>query len=202
MLTLAAAAFMAGLGSCVGPCAASRYVALAALVASANRRDRWVRVACFIAGLLLCYGVLAVTASVIGALVTLSPFVYLALALCFLAMGLRTLTGPQRCERRRPGAATPGSALLAGGALGLVFSPCCAPVIGVMATVAAASGSFSASLLAVFAFTVGHISPLAAAGVGLKISDRFLLSHTFDAAMGTVGAGLSLALALYYGLLA
>ena len=202
MLVFGAGAFAAGLGSSLGPCAASRYVALAALVSSTSGRGRWLQVASFIAGLLLCYALLAVTASLVGALIALSRFVYLGLALCFGILGLRTLTNAQTCVQRRSADTSPGSAFITGGALGLVISPCCAPVIGIMATVAAASGSFRTGLLAGFAFMLGHISPLATVGIGLKIGERFRVGHAVEAAMSTVGGGLLLSLAFYYGILA
>lgn len=202
MLAPIATAFLAGLATSIGPCVAPRYLALAALVANMSGRRRWLRVACFMAGLLLCYAMVAVTMSSVGAIVTLSRFFYLALAVCFLAHGLQALIVPQSCKRARSGSAPSGSALIAGGALGLVFSPCCTPVVGLMATVAAASGSLFMALVAVFAFGLGHVAPLATVGAGLEVGERFAFRREFHGAMDTIGGGLSLAVACYYGILA
>lgn len=202
MITLAVSAFLAGLATSVGPCVAPRYLALAALVANSSGRARWLLVVCFVVGLLLCYGMLAMTASLIAALAALSRFVYFGLALCFLGVGLRTLAAPQTCAHRGLAGTSPGSALMAGGALGLVFSPCCTPVVGLMASIAITPGSFNTALLAVFAFTIGHIAPLATVGVGLRIAERLAFGDILGASTGTIAGGLSLALACYYGLLA
>jgi cytochrome c biogenesis protein CcdA len=156
---------------------------------------------CFIVGLMLSYGLLATTASLLGAIVALSPFVYLALALSFLVFGLRALTthesSSHQCAR-----SSAGSAVLTGGTLGLVFSPCCAPVVGMMASMAAASGSLVAALAGTFAFAMGHVAPLVAIGLSLKIGDRLRFPHALEDATATTGAGLALALACYYGILA
>jgi cytochrome c biogenesis protein CcdA len=201
MIAFVAAAFMAGLTTSVGPCVAPRYLALASLVAKTNTRQRWVRIMCFIIGLMLSYGLLATTAWLFGAILALSRFVYLGLALSFLVFGLRALTtresSSHQCAR-----SSAGSAVLTGGALGLVFSPCCAPVVGTMASVAAASGSLVAALAGTFAFAAGHVAPLVAAGLGLKIGDRLRFPPALEGAIGTIGAGLALALACYYGILA
>jgi cytochrome c-type biogenesis protein len=202
MLALVASAFLAGLTTSVGPCVAPRYLALAALVANMNGRRRWLRVICFMAGLLLCYGVLAATASLVGAVVALSRFLYLGLAVCFLGLGLRGLIVTQSCERARMVGTSSGLALITGGALGLVFSPCCTPVVGLMAIVTTATGSPFTALLTVLAFGLGHVAPLATVALGLDLGERLAFRHVLDDAMVTIGGGLSLALGCYYGVLA
>ncbi|MGD0969375.1 MAG: cytochrome c biogenesis protein CcdA [Candidatus Aquilonibacter sp.] len=201
MLALVVSAFLAGLATSLGPCVAPRFLALAALVANMNGRRRWLRVICFMAGLLLCYGMLAVTASLVGAVVALSRFLYVGLALYFLGLGLRALVVAQSCDGARLGDSRPGSVVIVGGAMGLVFSPCCTPVAGLMATVAV-SGSLFTALLAVLAFGLGHVTPLATVGVGLNVGERSAFRHALNGAMDTIGGGLSLALVCYYGILA
>lgn len=197
-----ASAFGAGLATSVGPCVAPRYLALAAIVADANGRAKWLRVVGFATGLLLCYGLLAVTASLIGTLLAFSHLIYLGLAACFFCFGLRLLALDQgrlhRCERDRLG----GSALLTGGALGLVVSPCCTPAVATMASVASLSSSPFASLTVTLAFALGHIAPLASVGLGLRWGTRNAVSPALQSASSVIGGGLSLALAGYYGLLA
>jgi len=197
-----ASAFLAGLATSIGPCIAPRYLALTALLANSRACGRWLRVVCFAGGLLLCYGLLATAVSLIAALAVLSRFIYLGLALGFLGFGLRTLTASPACAHARSAGTSPGAAFMAGGALGLVFSPCCTPVVGVIAGIAATSGSFSAALPAAFAFALGHLAPLATVGAGFRVGERFAFGNALGAAMGTIGGGLSVALACYYGILA
>jgi cytochrome c-type biogenesis protein len=202
MLALLATAFLAGLATSVGPCVAPRYLALAALAANTSGRRRWLRVACFMVGLLLCYTMVAVTASLVGAVIALSRFIYIGLAMYFLAHGLRAIMLPQSCKGPRSAGSRSVSALIAGGALGLVFSPCCTPVIGLMGTVAVSSGSIFTTLLAVLAFALGHLAPLATVGIGLDVGECFAFRRALQGAMDTIGGGLSLALVCYYGILA
>jgi cytochrome c-type biogenesis protein len=195
-----ASAFGAGLATSVGPCVAPRYLALAAIVADPGGRAKWLRVAAFVTGLLLCYAVLAVTASLIGKLVAFSQLIYLGLAACFLCLGLRALASDKGCQHQRDRLG--GSALLTGGALGLVVSPCCTPVVATMAGVASLSGSPFASLTVTLAFAVGHIAPLASVGLGLRWGARIAVGPAVQSASGVIGGGLSLAIAGYYVLLA
>ena len=202
VITLAVSAFVAGLTTSVGPCVAPRYLALAALVANSTGRARWLLVVCFVAGLLLCYSVLAMTVSLIAGLAALSRLMYLGLALCFLGFGLRAIAAPPTCAHRASAGTSPGAALIAGGALGMVFSPCCTPVVGLMASIAMTPGSLNTALLCVVAFVIGHIAPLATVGVGLKFADRFAFGDVLSGSTGTIAGGLSVALACYYALLA
>lgn len=199
---IVASAFGAGLATSIGPCVAPRYLALAAIVADASGRAKWLRVAAFVAGLVLCYGVLAVTASFIGTLVAFSPLIYLGLAACFLYVGLRALAVRQSCTHQRQQDRSAGRALLTGGALGLVVSPCCTPIVATMAGVASVSGSPLASFTVALAFALGHIAPLASVGLGLPWSARLAAGPELQSASSVIGAGISLALAGYYGLLA
>lgn len=202
MVALAVSAFLAGLATSVGPCMAPRYLALAALVANTEARRRWAHVACFIAGLLLCYALLAVTATLIGTLAAFSQFVYVGLSLCFLSFGLRAIAISGRCAHRHLGDTSPAAALMSGGALGLVFSPCCSPIVGIVASTAAATNSPDVALVSVFGFALGHVAPLATIGLGTKLGERIRFGADFEGALGTIGGGLSVALACYYGILA
>jgi cytochrome c biogenesis protein CcdA len=197
-----ASAFGAGLATSIGPCVAPRYLALAAIVADAGGRARWLRVAAFVTGLLLCYGVLALTASLIGTLVAFSQLIYLGLSGAFLCFGLRALAFDKGCLHQHDRNRSGGTALLAGGALGLVVSPCCTPVVATIAGVTSLSGSPLASFSVAIAFAMGHIAPLASLGLGLRWVARIAEDPTLQNASSVIGGGLSLALAGYYGLLA
>jgi len=195
-------AFGAGLTTSVGPCVAPRYLAITAVVADANGRLRWLRVAAFVTGLLLCYGALATAATLIGTLIVFSQLVYIGLAVCFLCFGLRALAVNESCSHRHARNVSAGSAMLAGMAMGLVFSPCCTPVVAMTAGVAALSGSPLGALSVTLAFAAGHVAPLAIAGLGLKLGGRIVPPASFPSLASTVGGGLSIALACYYGVLA
>jgi cytochrome c biogenesis protein CcdA len=71
-----------------------------------------------------------------------------------------------------------------------------------MGTVAASSGSIFTTLLAVLAFALGHLAPLATVGIGLDVGECFAFRRALQGAMDTIGGGLSLALVCYYGILA
>ncbi|HTX57053.1 MAG TPA: cytochrome c biogenesis protein CcdA [Candidatus Acidoferrales bacterium] len=200
-LTLAAA-FTAGLGTSVGPCAAPRYLALAAIVAREKGAARWMRVGLFVVGLLSCYVVLAACASLIGVLTVRSESIYLVLAAGFAFFGLWTLAVRRDCAHACTSGRGPmGSSLLAGSALGLVLSPCCTPAVAMMASAGAAVGLSAASMSVVLAFCFGHVAPLAMAGVGLGAGER-AAPGWLQRAGSTVSGGLSIALACYYAILA
>lgn len=184
------AAFGTGAATSIGPCAAPRYLALAAIVADARGATRWIRIGLFALGLILCYLLLAQTTSLMRLLIRSSALVYGLLALASLIFGIRALYDLHRGAHRHAHGAT----LLAGGALGLVVSPCCAPTIALSAGMVAA-GSTGEALLAAAAFACGHIALLATIGVGVRAA-------RFGDAARTVAGALGIALAGYYGLLA
>jgi cytochrome c-type biogenesis protein len=203
MNTLAvAAAFGAGLSTSVGPCVAPRYLALTAITAHTRGRSRYLRVVCFVAGLLACYALLGTAASLIGQVEVFSRVIYLALAAAFLGFGLHALLVRRSCAhsaRRQP---LGGIALASGGALGLVLSPCCSPVVAIIASVGLSPGSIATSLTGALAFAAGHLAPLATIGLGVGASERLTGIRALSGAGSTVSGGLALALAAYYGLLA
>jgi hypothetical protein len=71
-----------------------------------------------------------------------------------------------------------------------------------MASMAAGTNSPEMALLSVLAFAMGHVAPLATIGFGMKLGERVRFAAAFEVALGTIGGGLSLALACYYGILA
>ncbi len=95
-----------------------------------------------------------------------------------------------------------GASLLSGGTLGLVLSPCCTPVVAMIASVGVTSGSFAASLVNAAAFAAGHVAPLTMIGLGAGAAERFAPIRVLSGAATTISGGLSIALAAYYGLLA
>ncbi len=116
----------AGVVTSVGPCAAPRYVAVAALAHAA--RAPWTIVAAFASGLVAAYVALGALASgvgtatsALGSLWSASSYVYGALATALLAGGVFTLlrasgtAAPDRCDHRTgrdasaSGTAAPGT---------------------------------------------------------------------------------------------
>ena len=148
------------------------------------------RVAAFVTGLLLCYGVLALTASLIGTLVAFSQLIYLGLSGAFLCFGLRALAFDKGClhqhERNRSGVQLCSPAVHSV----LVVSPCCTPVVATIAGVTSLSGSPLASFSVAIAFAMGHIAPLASLGLGLRWVARIAEDPTLQNASGVIGGGI------------
>ena len=188
MITLALGAFAAGFATSMGPCAAPRYLALVALCSKAHRGARWLRAALFATGIVVCYVLLAQAAASLGRLAHLSPWLYAAMALAFLALGVHTLATVERGQ-----GCSHGASLFAGSAAGLLISPCCTPLLG-FSGIAASHGS-AAATLCIAAFAVGHVTPLALVPLGLQLQRG-------GPASATLNGGLSIALAAYCGLLA
>jgi cytochrome c-type biogenesis protein len=196
-------AFAAGVATSVGPCVAPRFVAVAAL-ASSSGVTRWKVIAAFAAGLCASYVALGVASGFAGRIAAISDHVYALLALVLLAFGLKTLWSepPQSCSHVDPKPRSLGGACLLGMSFALVASPCCAPVIVVLGSLAASgpSAAFGAALIGSYA--IGHALPLAGAGFGWQWIGTRLDVRTLGTAMQTVGGALMIALAGYYGALA
>jgi cytochrome c biogenesis protein CcdA len=201
-LVQAGTAVAAGAVTGFGPCAAPRYVALAALASGAKGVERWLRIAAFVAGLSTSSLLLALVASLLGAAARYSSIVYAAMACAFAIYGLRTLlAGAARCEHHQRPNVSSGGAFLLGSSFALVLSPCCAPMLAGISMLAA-SGSPSLRLALIGAFFVGHCVPLAAAAAGtsaLQHLDRYLSAET---PVAIVGGALMLSMSAYYLLLA
>ncbi len=197
------APFSLGLITSVGPCVAPRYLALVALVENSDAKTRWMRSAWFLGGLAVCYVALTAVTSWAVRIQSISEFVYAALALSFLLIGLNRLVVRVRCEHWQ--ASQPptsrGWLWLVGAALGLVISPCCNPVLGLAGTFSAGS-SATAALVSTTAFMIGHLGPIALAACGLGAGAKFLRIERWGDPVTTISAALMLALAVYYGLLA
>jgi thiol:disulfide interchange protein DsbD len=208
--------FAAGAATSIGPCAAPRYIAVAALV-SATRSPAHI-VAAFVAGLASAYVLLGTAAGLLGAVWSRSWILYAALACVLGAGGVITLFGGRRpcqpCEGANAanafeasacasqGRAGLGGAFLLGAGSALVVSPCCTPVVAGIAGLTAASGHTAAGVLLLATFACGHAIPVVAAGaLGSRIASalrRIVASHAPAVVSGT----LMIALAAFYGLLA
>ena len=200
--------FAAGVVTSIGPCAAPRYVAVAALVNASRAPVRVV--GAFVAGLVGAYVMLGAGVGLLGSLWNVAGTVYAVLAVALGAGGLFTLLrGDGSRHDGSPHACTPrlhagiGGTLLLGASSALVFSPCCTPLVAGIAGYTMTNGGDAiagAGLLATFA--CGHATPVIGAGaLGSRIAfamRRVAASHAPSLIAGT----LMLALAAYYGALA
>ena len=200
--------FAAGMVTSIGPCAAPRYVALAALV-NASRRPARV-IAAFVAGLVGAYVVLGAAAGALGALWSASRFVYAALAFMLAVAGVTTLLRDGGASHAHAsvhangagGRVSLGGTLLLGASSAFVVSPCCTPVVAGIAGLTTASGHAGEGVALLAAFACGHVLPIVSAGaVGTRAACA--LRHVVASHASAVVAGtLMLALAAYYGVLA
>ncbi len=200
--------FAAGAVTSVGPCAAPRYVALAALV-NASRRP-WRIVAAFAAGLIGAYVVLGVATGTVGALWSASGLVYAALAVALAVAGIATLVRGGGASHMHEDAAvlrgdvraSAGGTFLLGASSAFLVSPCCTPIVAGIAGLTTASGHTANGVALLATFACGHALPVVFAGaVGTRVADTvrgLAASHAPAVVAGT----LMLALAAYYGVLA
>jgi thiol:disulfide interchange protein DsbD len=200
--------FVAGAVTSVGPCAAPRYVALAALV-NASRKPARV-IAAFVAGLVGAYVALGIAAGSVAALWTISRFVYVALAVTLAVAGLVTLLRGGGASHAHGDVhagdagtrASLGGTFLLGASSTFVVSPCCTPVVAGIAGLTTASGHTGAGVALLAAFACGHALPIVSAGAAGSRIGRALRSLTASHASAVVAGTLMLALAAYYGVLA
>jgi cytochrome c biogenesis protein CcdA len=194
-------AFSTGLATSIGPCAAPRYLALAALAAHPNAKTRRVRASWFILGIICCYAVLFCVTSWASSLQGISHIVYASLAAVFFLCGVNRTLVRTSCVHEHDRSVSKGWLWLLGACLGLVFSPCCSPLLAVAGGLGAAA-TIQVSLGGVVAFLAGHLLPLAVIAIAGSVGVRSPLLPQIKPALGTIGAGLMMALGLYYGLLA
>jgi len=194
-------AMIAGAATSVGPCAAPRYVAVVSLRGSEGGIGRWVRTGAYIAGVTAGSIAIVLSSSLLANLVRVSSFVYLTLALGFLAAGLWSVfrrEEPRHCVHHVP---TTGVSLSLGIASAFVVSPCCTPVLVALGAIAGNTGNAGYVLMVAAAFVAGHTGALVAIARSFDfLRDRF--GAQMGDAMNTVAAGLLIALSLYYAVLA
>ncbi|MBV8580777.1 MAG: hypothetical protein JO225_16775 [Candidatus Eremiobacteraeota bacterium] len=195
-------ALAAGIVTSIGPCAAPRYVAVAAL-ANASRTP-WRIVGLFTAGLVGAYVVLGLGAGLVGFFWSASSAVYTLLAVALGAAGIVTLLRGDThavCgdTRVRVGG---GATFLLGASSALIVSPCCTPIVAGIAGLTAGGGQVTGGAALLAAFACGHAAPAIAVGaLGSRVAGALrhvAASHTPAVIAGT----LMLALAVYYGMLA
>lgn len=200
--TAPAFAFAAGLLSSLGPCLTTRLAAIGGLVAGTTPARRVGLVAAFSGGILGASAAITCSAALLRHVVTASSLVYGIVAVAFGWYGLRALL---RCDSHahRPvlSGRSAGWAFLSGGALGMIASPCCTPVIASIAGLTMLDGGRWTALVTSAAFSIGHVSPVLALGMSAtrlppRTSDGFARCAT------VVTGGVLLSLGGYYAMLA
>ncbi|MGZ3499202.1 MAG: cytochrome c biogenesis CcdA family protein [Vulcanimicrobiaceae bacterium] len=197
---------LCGLASSLGPCVASRFVAVAGLAANLDRRSALGTAVAFVAGLTAAYTCFGVAFSLLGRLASLSHAIYWCVAAALCVGGVATIWREKpacsHAGERRGVSPSLGGAFLLGAACAFVVSPCCTPLlVGILAyTSEAGDPLYGALLLGLFA--VGHAAPVIAAGLGASAAGSFLKRYAMTQAAAVVAGALMLALAGYYAVLA
>jgi cytochrome c-type biogenesis protein len=201
--------FAAGAVTGVGPCAAPRYVAVAALAAGARRP--WSVLASFGAGVAGAYVALGLAAGTLETLWSASRTIYFALAAALAVSAIATLlrhpghvhaTGGESRGATLPARASLGGVFLLGASSAFVVAPCCTPVLAAIAGLTVASGHLAEGSVLLATFGCGHALPVLFTGaIGAKLSVA-LQGISVCGAPAVVAGGLMLALAAYYGILA
>src|SRR5579864_1333709 len=103
-------AFAAGAAGSAGPCAAPRFIAIAAFTLNRTLRESALMTMSFVAGLVTVYLLFAVTGSFIWEAFRHSSEIYVAGAAVMAAAGLIGLVkAPEHCAHPRPCSGTAGS---------------------------------------------------------------------------------------------
>jgi cytochrome c biogenesis protein CcdA len=195
--------FAAGAVSGFGPCAAPRYVAVAALSSSAPRP--YVTIAAFVAGLIGANVVLGLAGDALSVLLAASGRLYGMLAIVLAAAGLLALWRGNPTTHRHAAhvrSAGPGGPFLLGVSSAFVVAPCCTPVLATIAALTTSGGPTFGAAALLATFGLGHAFPVVASGaLGTRVAGLFRPAQAAQAP-AIVSGGLLLALAGYYGALA
>ncbi|HEV3157019.1 MAG TPA: cytochrome c biogenesis protein CcdA [Candidatus Baltobacteraceae bacterium] len=192
-------AFAIGMVTGIGPCAATRFIALITCIGT-RRSHRGSSLASFIAGSLTASIGIAVAIAAVAPLLMLSRWLDALIALGLTVSGLRILLRPSdaHCAHVPPEAPLSLFGIfLLGASTSLVFTPCCAPVLAAIVAIVAGSGLPHLGVALAMSFALGHLVPpiFVASGAGT-------LTHRLNTDVSsTIGGTLLLALSAYYGLL-
>lgn len=195
-----ALALLAGIATSIGPCIAPRYVAATALSTGAGQ-ERLVRLGAFVCGTVTMSLAMASIGSLLMQLARASSVIYWILSITLVVSGCRALWfgGEDTCSAHGRSIKSAGAAFLLGAGTSMAISPCCTPIL-------IALGALSSSLRMgsvvglIAAYTIGHLAPVLMVYVAANtVSDA--VSRYRDAA-ATVGAAVTIALGLYYAVLA
>lgn len=201
-LSAYALAFVAGLATSIGPCVAPRYVAVAALMGSANG-SKLRRISAFVAGTITVYLGIASAGSAAMRLAQASSAIYFILAVVLIVSGAVTLWrgSTHACVSGDRRASTLGAAFFLGAATSTTISPCCTPILVGLGALSATSAGTASIVALVSAYTVGHIAPLLGLSLMAAGTER-KITPAYRVAAATVSAAVTIALGVYYAVLA
>jgi cytochrome c biogenesis protein CcdA len=193
-------AFGAGVMTSVGPCAAPRAIAVAALAQRSSRP--WLTAAIFVAGTIVGYVIVGFGSGLLAGARQWSGAIDTLLAAALAAGGIATLVRetPDRCAHART--LTGGGIAGLGAASALVISPCCTPILIAIAGSAALGAHPLDAALLLAAFAAGHVLPLGAVAALGTQTTRWGPLRNASAANPVISGSLMLALAMFYGVLA
>jgi cytochrome c biogenesis protein CcdA len=201
MMALAlGAALGAGVVTSIGPCAAPRAIAVAALAQRSSRP--WLTAAIFVVGTIAGYVAIGFGSGLLASARRWSGAIDTLLAVALATAGIATLLRDpsDRCTHRTspPG----GRVACLGAASALVVSPCCTPILAAIAGSAALVARPADTALLLAAFAAGHVLPLGAlAALGLQTT-RWGPLRNARYADAVISGSLMVALACFYGILA
>ncbi len=194
-------ALIAGAATSVGPCVAPRYVAVAA-ISNGTRAGRLSRLGAFVAGTIAFSVAIASIGSLLIHIARFSPLVYWSLSFSLVVCGARGLWlgGGHACGRRDGSIPSTGGAFLLGAATSTTISPCCTPVLIAFGALGGASLTPERVVALMAAYLAGHIAPALLLYTSATAA-RAMTAVSRDAA-ATVAAAVTIALGLYYAVLA
>lgn len=190
MISVLASAALAGVISGFGPCLSARFLAIAG---SHGRVQCAWTLLCMTLGTWLGLSLLAFSLETFYRLTLWSWCLNDGIAVCALIYSVRILMATHRCFSSDRHDSKPGSSVIVGFVLGILGSPCCAPlllpIIAQARTLEPVQGWL---LLGVFA--LAQSIPLALTVSLRSWFSRFLQSHRFATAVQTISGSLFLAL--------
>lgn len=203
-VAMSAAVFSTGALSSIGPCVAPRFIAVAGLTAGRRIGDALLNTTAFVLGLATLYASLGAAAAVVLHDAAFSTAAYYGMAAVLGVSGILQLCRQPACDHRTPEsrARGVGGAFLLGASSGISISPCCAPVVGAIASFAGAGGDPAGGALLLICYASGHSLPLFMAAVGAGGVNAVIARHSLRSAASLLAATLMLALCAYYAVLA
>lgn len=194
-------ALVAGVATSIGPCVAPRYVAATAL-SSGNRKGRLVCLSAFVCGTVTISVAIAFIGSLLMQLARASSIVYWVLSIALLVSGCRALWrgGEQACSAHGRSINGVGAAFLLGVGTSMAISPCCTPILIALGALSSSSMRAGGLVGLVSAYTIGHLAPVLLVYVAAKAANDAI--SRYRGAAATVGAAVTIALGLYYAVLA
>ncbi|MBV8639364.1 MAG: hypothetical protein JO322_14890 [Candidatus Eremiobacteraeota bacterium] len=194
-------ALVAGAATSVGPCVAPRYIAVTT-ISNGTAQGRFARLAAFVSGTVTTSAAIASIGSLLMHLARASSVIYWLLSAALVLSGSLALWrgGEHSCATYQHSINGCGAAFFLGAGTSMMISPCCTPVLVALGALSAPSFGASGVAGLVSAYTLGHLAP--AVLLYLVASAANDLISRYRDAVATVGASVTLALGLYYAVLA